>query len=171
MTVKEFFSEKNMTKSNPFEGLEVKQRITMDEYKNINDLVASCIFNDKNEYMPLTKDFAFKFWTMVVYLDLDASELPDVNVAFEYINCTDVFDAFIRLINYNKQIDNLKSSINDYTSYCVSNNILLQEVITRAKDILITLSNEETIGKFIEMIGIELLDKEMPKEADINGKT
>lgn len=170
MTVKEFFSEKNAAKSNPFEGLEVKQKITMDEYKNINDLVSSFIFNDKDEYMPLTKEFAFKFWVMIVYLNLDASELPEVSVAFEYINCTDIYERFISQLDYPAQIDNLKSSINDYVSYCISNNTLFQEVFARAKDIFTTISNEATIGKFIEMISAEILNKEVLKEIDEYGK-
>lgn len=170
MTVKEFFSKENMTKSNPFEGLEIKQRITMDEYKKINDLTASFVFNEKNEYMPLTKDFAFKFWTMVVYLGLDESELPEVEEVFTYINCTDVYDKFIAALEYPNQINNLKSAVDDYTNYCVSNNLLFQEIFARAKDLITTLGNEETIGKFIEMVGTEILARDVSLGDGDNGK-
>lgn len=166
MTVKEFFSEENIAKSNPFEGLEVKQRITMDEYKEINDLVASFTFNERNEYMPLVKDFAFKFWTMVIYLGLDAAEMSEVDTVFGYINCTDIYDKFVATLNYPAQIDNLRASIDDYTNYCVSNNLLLQDVIARAKDLLTTLGSEETIGRLVEMFGIEML----AQGDDDNGK-
>lgn len=170
MTVKEFFSEENIAKSNPFEGLEIKQRVTMDEYKEISDLVVSFTFNDKEEYMPLTKDFSFKFWTMVYYLSLDASEMPETSEAFTLINCTDIFDEFISKLEYPTQIDNLKSSIDDFTDYCVSNNLLFQRLLVRAKDLITTLSDDGTIEKIIKMIGTEAIMQEVSQGEGVDVK-
>ena len=172
MTVKEFFSEENIAKSNPFEGLEVKQKITMDEYKEISDLVVSLMFNDKDEYMPLTKDFSFKFWVMVYYLNLDASEMPETSKAFTIINCTNIFDEFVSKLDYPSQISNIKSSIDNFVDYCVSNNIILNQLLIRAKDIITTLSSDGTIENLIKMIGTEIIIRDTPRGDDvINGKT
>lgn len=170
MTVKEFFSEENIAKSNPFEGVEIKQRITMDEYKEISDLVVSFMFNDKDEYMPLTKDFSFKFWVMVYYLNLDASEIPETNKAFTIINCTDVFDEFILKLDYPNQINNIKSSIDNFVDYCVSNNLILNQLLIRARDILLTLSSDGTIEKLVETIGTEIISQDISRGDDINVK-
>lgn len=170
MTVKEFFSEENIAKSNPFEGVEIKQRITMDEYKEIADLVMSFVFNDNDEYMPLTKNFSFKFWIMVYYLGLDASEMPETGLAFTIINCTSIYDRFISRLEYPEQINNIKSSIEDFIGYSVSNNIILNKILIRAKDIMTTFSNNGTIEKFMEMLGAEIMTREALQGDDIDGK-
>ena len=170
MTVKEFFSKENIAKDDPFDNIELKQEVTMDEYKVITDSIMAFIFNEKNEYMPLIKDFAFKFWTIVIYADLDAVEMPETSEVFAVINCTNIFERFIDKLNYPSQIMNLRNTIDDCVNYYTSSQIMVRDIITRLEDVVTTLSSGDSIEKIIEKIKTEVFLNDTSQGDDFHVK-
>lgn len=169
MTVKEFFSKKNIAKRDPFAGIEIKQTITMSEYKEVLERTIMLIIDEKGDYLPLIKEFAFRMSIMVVYMGLDASSLPKTDDLFGMVMCTPIYDNFMTKLDYPKQVELLRGGIDEMTDYIISNNTALNNLITRINDLFATLGNEEAIMSIIRNIAVELIDKAEQDSNDLSG--
>ena len=164
MTVTEFLSKENISKSNPFENLNVLQEITMEQYRLIVDRVVDFTFTEANEYLPLTKEFSFRLWVMVEYLGLDISDMPEVNDLFTVLICSDIYDKFISLLNYPAQIDTIRTSVSEYTQYLISNNVLFKDLVESGRKVFNILSNETMFKSVMQNVGVDIFDNIVASE-------
>lgn len=169
MTVKNFFSKKNLSSENPFRSVAIKQSITMSEYREMFERVMMLVLNDNEDYQPLIKEFSFRLTTMIIYLNLDEKSFPDSSELFSAIMCTPIYDKFVEQLEYPQQLELLRKGIDETTEYMVSGNVMLNNLLARASDVFDTLANEKAIMSLIQNIGIELLSKAEQELEDTSG--
>lgn len=169
MTVKNFFSKRNLSSEDPFKNVAIKQSITMGEYKELFERVMVLILDDKEDYQPLIKEFSFRLSAMIIYLNLDVSAFPETNELFGLVMCTPIYDEFVKRLNYPHQLTLFRKGIDETTEYMVSGNSMLNNVLMKISDIISTLGNENAIRSLIQNVGVELLSIAEKEISDTSG--
>ncbi len=84
----------------PYHGLtlHVKQNLELkDAMGFVQDIVTTCIDDEKADYMPESFEFAVRLYTLYHYANIDLTK--NANNAYTAIYCTDLYDRVLRVID------------------------------------------------------------------------
>ena len=165
MTISNIFNKENISKKNPFDGVTIKNEISMSDYKAIADNVNRFVFNDEGRLVPLNIEFAIRFSIMTNLCEGIEYDEFDAEKIFSVVICSDMYSKFV------EQFDTAgKEMIKTITKGL---HVMIDYNVGVIKDESKNLSNTlDVIGNFLKQDGVaDIIASIIDKEIKDNGET
>lgn len=166
MTLKEFISDENLAKENPFENCNVIEKITYSDYVQMTKYIAAGVFDEETgKYRPLSRILITRIAELGVILgleDLDGcNNAEDVDELFNKVVCSDLYDKFRKKIvsKIAPGFNAVESGMNRFIDYKLELMSKADGSEEKILNTLIALLSSESFANLLEQIPVDDVEK------------